>query len=604
MDTIILELAEELKKAGNPNPKLLADIIYKHNRNITDNAQHYSKKRVVSFYLKTKTNNPERFSSWNLEPEIVHMLDELLKMKPRRTASGVATITVITKPYRCSNNCLYCPNDIRMPKSYLYDEPACQRAERNYFDPYLQVVSRLRALTQMGHITDKIELIVLGGTWNDYPREYQIWFIRELFCALNDGDKAEENAQKRRDFYKQCGLTHNSEELTVFTQDMQARVTNRELTYNQAVQDLYSNSCAWQKASAIQHATLQEVSDCHRINEKASHRVVGLVVETRPDMITSNTLTLMRQLGCTKVQMGIQSLNPEILAANNRSVTTPRIERAFALLRSYGFKIHAHFMVNLLEATPQTDKLDYERFVTEAPFQPDEVKLYPCSLVAGTDLCAHYNDGTWAPYSEEDLLDVLIHDVVCTPPFIRISRMIRDICAQDILVGNKKTNLRQLVENRIHDQTLPVQEIRYREINDASAENMSLTLTDYIYQTTMSEEHFLSWITENNSIAGFLRLSLPNQSWVQDNQQDLAIGLQEAMIREVHVYGKVAQIHKAGQGVQHLGLGKKLIAQATSIAQTHGYTKLNVISSVGTRDYYRRIGFSDNGLYQQMDIRP
>ena len=331
MDTIILELAEELKKAGTADPKLLANIIYKHNRNITDNAQHYSKKRVVSFYLKTKAQDPKRFESWNLDTQTQCLLDELLKMKPRRTASGVATITVITKPHPCSNNCLYCPNDVRMPKSYLYDEPACQRAERNYFDPYLQVVSRLRALTQMGHITDKIELIVLGGTWNDYPQEYQIWYISELFRALNDGDKAQEIAQKRREFYKQCGLTHDEQELIDFTHDAQSRVTQREQTYNQAVRNLYGTSEAWQKVSATQHATLQDIYNLHAINEKAAHRVVGLVVETRPDMITPANLTLMRQLGCTKVQMGIQSLHPDILAANNRSVTTARIERAFEL---------------------------------------------------------------------------------------------------------------------------------------------------------------------------------------------------------------------------------------------------------------------------------
>ena len=602
METIILELAQELEEAGVADPKILANVIYKHNRNLTDNAQHYSKKRVVSFYLKTKTQNPDRFASWNISPETDALMSQLLKMKPRRTASGVATITVITKPWRCSNNCLYCPNDVRMPKSYLYDEPACQRAERNYFDPYLQVTSRLRALTQMGHITDKIELIVLGGTWNDYPHDYQVWFIEQLFEALNDGEKAEAKAKERRAFYEHCGLSHQEEDLIAFTKQAQSEVTSREKTYNQVVKELYGTSEAWCQVCDIQHATLPDLYRQHSINETAGHRVVGLVVETRPDMITPDNVTLMRQLGCTKVQMGIQSLNPKVLAANNRSVTTPRIQRAFALLRAYGFKIHAHFMVNLLGATPASDKEDYLHFVNDAPYQPDEVKLYPCSLVGGTDLCQFFEEGAWAPYTEEELLDVLIDDVVATPPFIRISRMIRDICAQDILVGNKKTNLRQLVENRIADRNLPVSEIRYREINNAHGEELDLTLQDYLYQTTMSEEHFLQWVTPEGSIAGFLRLSLPLQSWVTDNSEDIPIGPGEAMIREVHVYGKVASIHKTSEGAQHLGLGKKLVARAREIAQNQGYTKLNVISSVGTREYYRHIGFSDNGLYQQMDI--
>ncbi len=146
----------------------------------------YSKKKLLPFYLRTKERDPQRWQSWNITPELEQQLVHLLQVKPRRSASGVATITVITKPWKCGGACIYCPNDLRMPKSYLSDEPACQRAERNYFDPYLQVTSRLRALNQMGHVTDKIELIVLGGTWSDYPRAYQIWFITELFRALND----------------------------------------------------------------------------------------------------------------------------------------------------------------------------------------------------------------------------------------------------------------------------------------------------------------------------------------------------------------------------------------------------------------------------------
>lgn len=178
----ILARIRELERALAANE--LEDIVRAHNQGIRDNKSHISKRRALPFFLKVRESDPQRWSSWNISPNEDALLLQTLRMKPRRTASGVATITVITKPWLCSGTCIYCPNDVRMPKSYLHNEPACQRAERNCFDPYLQVSSRLRALESMGHVTDKIELIVLGGTWNDYPESYRIWFVRELFrCA-------------------------------------------------------------------------------------------------------------------------------------------------------------------------------------------------------------------------------------------------------------------------------------------------------------------------------------------------------------------------------------------------------------------------------------
>lgn len=187
----------------------------------------------MAFYLDVQKNQPERWGSWGLSDEQQRRLVRTLQMKPRRTASGVATITVLTKPWKCSSNCLYCPNDLRMPKSYLANEPACQRAERTFFDPYLQVAARLKALTEMGHVTDKVELIVLGGTWSDYPENYQIWFIRELFRALNDGSRALENLPARKHAYELAGISCDPEPLKAFVAEEQRRIDNRETTYNQ-----------------------------------------------------------------------------------------------------------------------------------------------------------------------------------------------------------------------------------------------------------------------------------------------------------------------------------------------------------------------------------
>ncbi|MDR2106074.1 MAG: GNAT family N-acetyltransferase, partial [Coriobacteriales bacterium] len=281
-------------------------------------------------------------------------------------------------------------------------------------------------------------------------------------------------------------------------------------------------------------------------------------------------------------------------------------------------------------------------------YLPDEVKLYPCSLVRGTRLCGHYEDGSWQPYGEDVLLDILETDVLNTPAFVRISRMIRDISAHDIVAGNKKANLRQLVERRIAAGGGRIAEIRHREIRTDDADVEGLTLELLSHETTATSEHFLQWVTPTGRIAGFLRLSLPREDYVSQHQALLPIAPREAMIREVHIYGRVARLHRAAEGergqglelgresergegtptsgdapcasasgevsdasggegapdegAQHLGLGKRLIEAACDIARTHGYERLNVISSVGTREYYRALGFRDTPLYQQLDL--
>lgn len=602
METILLEILNELRRTESLDAKFLAQSIHRYNRNISKSGQHCSKKKLFPYYRRIKETDPERWASWGIDEALEKRLLQVLQVKPRRTASGVATITVITKPWRCSSDCLYCPNDLRMPKSYLSDEPACQRAEMNYFDPYLQVVSRLHVLTQMGHLTDKIELIILGGTWSDYPASYQTWFVSELFRALNDGDDAEQNALERRRLYEGKGLSTGKEEAVEFVAQLQHEVNGGMLTYNQAWELLYRDNTAWKGIAAEQVCDFNELTMQQDRNEKACHRVVGLAIETRPDTVTADSLNLLRRLGCTKVQMGIQSLNPAILALNRRNISPERIQEAFELLRIFGFKIHTHFMVNLYGADAEEDKRDYERLVTEKAYLPDEVKLYPCVLVEGTKLCEHYADGSWRAYSENELLDILIADTLNTPPFMRISRMVRDISAHDIVAGNKKANLRQLVEDRIRMAGKTIAEIRYREISTDATDIEGLVFEMLTYETTVTQEYFLQWVNPEGRIAGFLRLSLPNNDSLLQRPSALPIGPDEAMIREVHIYGKVAALHRDGEGAQHLGLGRQLIEVACNIAKAQGYKKMNVISSVGTREYYRNLGFSDNGLYQQKTI--
>ena len=438
-----------------------------------------------------------------------------LVAKPIRTLSGVVPVTVLTKPYFCPGNCLYCPNDPTMPKSYLPNEPGGQRAVANQFDPFRQVVSRLKTYRANNHPTDKVELIILGGTWSAYPKTYQTWFIKRCFEALNNRTSA-------------------------------------------------------------------TLSAAQAINETAQNRCVGLSLETRPDWITKNELINFRKLGCTKVQIGIQSLNNRILRLNHRGHTVTATKKAIKLLRLFGFKIQAHWMANLYGSTPEKDIQDFVQLFKDKNFRPDELKIYPCSLIKTAPLMVYYQKGLWQPYSQSELTDLLVKILPLVPQYCRVSRIIRDFSSEDIVTGNKQSNLRQLVEKKIKTK---IKEIRFREIRNQPSGRLKLKIITY--KTSIGNEKFLQFVTANNQICAFLRLSLPVNS-------------SGAMIRELHVYGQSLAIGAKGKS-QHLGLGSRLLKKAIKLAA--GYKKLSVISAVGTREYYRRLGFVDGTLYQHLMLQ-
>ncbi len=659
MEDIIVQILERLRAGETVDDRALVKLVHAAARRSGADKRAFAKRRLLPFYQRVKTEDPERWRRWGVDEELERELLQVLRMKPRRSASGVATITVITKPWPCSGGCIFCPNDVRAPKSYLRDEPACARAEQNCFDPYLQVSARLTALSQMGHATDKIELIVLGGTWSDYPQTYRIWFMRELFRALNDdavagaaanpvlrgfaadgdagkaavsagpvpepagapapgrdeADAVPASVRTRRQLYRDLGLLPEawSDERRAALEHAQGELDGRRATYNEAFARTYGSDAAWKLLEQRQRSTFEELEREQRANERARHRVVGLVIETRPDAITPSRLVEIRRMGATKIQMGVQSLDQRVLDASHRGTTVDEIARAFALLRLFGFKIHAHAMVNLLGATPAGDTRDYARLVADGRFCPDEVKLYPCALIEGAALNEQYESGAWRPYTEDELVDVLCADVAATPAFCRVSRMIRDFSTGDIKAGNKKPNLRQLVERRLAaDERAgapPVREIRYREVATDVVDLSALALDEVAYETAAASERFLQWVTPQGKIAGFLRLSLPHGDALAALAEELAdagiacpIAPGEAMIREVHIYGMAARVGEGGVAAQHHGLGRRLVERACQIARAAGYARLNVISAVGTRDYYRGLGFIDHGLYQQRDL--
>ncbi len=539
-----------------------------------------------------------------------------LRLKPVRTSSGVAVVTVLTKPFPCPGECIFCPNDVRMPKSYLADEPGAQRAEQNGFDPYLQTYSRLLALYKTGHPTDKIEVIILGGTWSFYPETYQIWFVKRVFDALHDFGEGESLTPYPSPI--PMGEGRNTSQLSEvprpFTgegfrvRDSAINGLDLHKTYNQVVQSIYVEEMRRARDYAAEiasgkrvrtatdeYATWDELEAAHRFNENAACRCVGLVVETRPDHISVEEVLRIRRLGCTKVQIGFQSLSDPVLAANQRGHDVAATRRAVRLLRMAGFKIHAHWMPNLYGSSPDADIADYERLFSDPDFCPDELKIYPCSLIASAELMQRYADGSWQPYTREQLVYVLAACLRYTPEYCRLTRIIRDIPGTDIVAGNRVTNLREVVEADLARAGESSHDIRAREIRRDEVQEEDLSLDELRYLVSTGQECFLQFITHERKIAGFLRLSLPDRS-SPPLTDELA---QAAIIREVHVYGQALPIGDSMPGKpQHLGLGTRLIARAASIAVQQGYMRLAVISAVGTRGYYRQRGFSDGVLYQ------
>ncbi len=532
-----------------------------------------------------------------------------LRRKPVRSLSGVTPLTLLTKPFPCPGTCIFCPNDVRMPKSYLADEPGAQRAEKNAFDPYLQTWMRLQTYHNLGHSTAKIEIIILGGTWSFYPETYQIWFVKRIFDALHDFGAGID----RRDEVISA-LRSRSQFAGAPISDMALQGEALSESYNQVVSSLYADEMqrsrglageiaagSRKRSLADEYASWDELAAVQRQNESAACRAVGLVVETRPDHISADEVIRARRLGCTKVQIGFQSLNDRVLNMNKRGHDVAATRRAVKLLRLAGFKIHAHWMPNLYGSSPSADLDDFARLFDDADFRPDELKIYPCSLIESAELMQPYRAGRWQPYTQAELLELLVACFERTPEYCRLTRVVRDIPGTDIVDGNKVTNFRQLVEAELARRGQSSSDIRAREIGRRSVQAADLRLDCQQYQSSIGEEIFLQFITDSRDIAGFLRLSLPELG-----QEPLLEELRGcAMIREVHVYGLALGIGESANGrAQHVGLGTRLLEEAAQLAAARGYGRLAVISAVGTRDYYRRRGFVDGELYQMRELSP
>lgn len=468
----------------------------------------------------------------NGKRQVNRQIEKFLTKRAVRTLSGVAVISLLTKPSPCPGRCLFCPTENNMPKSYLANEPAVMRAILNRFDPFRQIKMRLKALKINGHDTDKIELIIMGGTWSCHPLQYQNWFIKRCYEALN-GRKAK-------------------------------------------------NLLAAQKQ-----------------NETAKHRCIGLTLETRPDFIDETEIKRMRNFGCTRVELGIQHTDEKILKTNHRGHTARQSIKAIKLLKQAGFKINYHLMPGLYGATPAKDLAMFKKIYTHPDWMPDMVKIYPCVVTKNSALYKIWQQGKYKSYSNKQLLNLIVKIKKMTPPFVRITRLIRDIPAESIVAGNKITNLRQIIQNDAVKDGWSCQCIRCREAGHATKsrnqknKKSNLILKTVKYKASDGMEYFLSLESKDNKVLyAFLRFRINDDA----NQHFIPELKNAGLIRELHTYGQMTPLGELGE-IQHSGLGKKLIQKAEKICLKSGLEKIAIIAGVGVRKYYEKLGYKLEGTY-------
>lgn len=503
-------------------------------------------------------------------------LEEVMLSRRIRTQSGVAVVAVLTKPYPCPGKCLYCPGEKNMPKSYLSNEPAVMRAIASKFNPYLQVWNRLRSLELNGHQTDKIELIVMGGTFSFLPKNYQRWFIFQCFKACNN---------------------------------YPAKIKNQESKIK--MKDLLSEQ---------------------KRNEMASRRVVGLTLETRPDYIDEKEIQNFRSLGCTRVELGVQSVFDDVLKLNQRGHDVAQTIKATKLLKDAGFKINYHIMPGLPGSSLKKDYQMFKELFSNPDFQPDMLKIYPTVVLKNSALYSlwkkqrnSYKQFTaaaknglsekYAPLTDKKFFDFILEvKNKIIPPYVRISRLVRDVPSVSIIAGPKISNLRQLIAQKSHCPC-----IRCREVGTSYETNEKMILDRIDYEASGGREIFLQYASpDKKKLFALLRLRIPStchpeQSGVKSKNLARSLGCARddklydvfpvlkrgALIREVHTYGKLTAIDKKDKkSPQHIGLGKKLMREAERIAkEEYGLKKMAVIAGVGVREYYRKLGYKLKKTY-------
>lgn len=457
-------------------------------------------------------------------------LQKILLKKPVKTASGVAVIALMPKPFACPHGrCTYCPGGIEFnsPNSYTGNEPSTINAIENQYDPKKQITSKIEKLIAYGHDPTKMELVIVGGTFLFMPKEYQENFIKSCYDALNGFDSA--------------NLTQAKEN-----------------------------------------------------NEIANIRNVGFTIETKPDYCKQVHVDMMLQYGITRIEIGVQSLQERVYEIVNRGHSYMDVVESFQISKDSGYKIVAHMMPGLPTITPDTDIADFKKLFTDDELKPDMLKIYPSLVLDHTPLYQKYLQGQYSPYSDDEMIHVLTEIKKNIPRWVRIMRIQREISPQEIMAGPKSGNLRQIVLDNLTKQGLSCKCIRCREIGFSKEPQKEISLHRENYTSSGGDEIFLSYDDSADRIYGFLRLRNPsNKAHRKEVTKNTCI------VREIHVYGKSLKIGEREDGqIQHSGLGKNLMNEAERISRDEfDAKKLLVISAVGTREYYRKLGYSIDGPY-------
>lgn len=555
-------------KSDSINPKI-SSIIFNLIKDKSDSRKEFRKK-LTKFKRKNSLmiKNSEFLRTYRvlLKDNIIKkdlLFENFIKTKQGKSASGILSVTVFTSPYpeytdkngkkkkqnfTCKWNCYYCPNHKEYPRSYLPDEPGCLRAIRCDFDAIKQMNDRLSTLEKIGHPLDKLEVLVLGGTWDSYPEEYREEFVRDIFYAAN-----------------------------IF------------------------NDCKREKKTLIEE---------QRINENTNIKIIGLTLETRPDQITPYNLRLLRYYGCTRVQIGVQHIDNKILKKVNRGHTIEDTIKAIKLLKDNCWKIDIHIMPDLPGANPEIDNKMFDEFLginkkfrkennyieyelINEYIQADQWKIYPCEVTPWTVIEKWYKEGKYKPYGEDTKLikSVIINAKKKMFPWIRLNRVIRDIPNQHIKGGNQIVNLRQKILEEMKSNGLSCDCIRCREVGLNNWSNRKIKeaiLFIRKYNASEGEEYFISFESKDNKILyGFVRLRIN----IKNSKTIFNVLKDTALIRELHVYGQLIPTYDNNKDTQHAGFGKKLMKKAEEITKSFGYKKLAIIAGIGTKNYYRKLGY-------------
>ncbi|MFA4861812.1 tRNA uridine(34) 5-carboxymethylaminomethyl modification radical SAM/GNAT enzyme Elp3 [Methanoregula sp.] len=473
-------------------------------------------------------------------PEDRETLRKILMVKPTRTLSGVAPVAVMTSPYPCPHGkCLPCPggpdHPYHSPQSYTGEEPAAKRAREHDFDPFRQVHARLEQFEILGHRVDKVELIVMGGTMTARPAEYQEEFVSRCIEAMN--------------------------------------------TYPGG-----SPSPAYLPVGGVEAA-----------NETSAIRCIAITFETRPDWCRREHIERMLDLGVTKVELGVQHVDDEILTYNRRGCTVADSVEANTLLRDAGLKVGFHMMPNLPHSTLESDRRMFETIFSDPRFKPDFLKIYPTLVTPGSEIEDHWERGIYSPYQEDELVDLIAYAKTLIPEYTRLQRIQRDIPAKLIVAGSRHSNFRQLAQNRLKATGRHCRCIRCREIGRlpsvAEAEIRVLQ-----YEACGGTEHFISAVS-GDSLIGFARLRFPSAVFRAELEN-------AALLRELHVYGSLVSVGKDAESEewQHRSFGRILIGRAEEIASGAGFLRLAIMSGIGVRPYYRKMGYERRGPYMIRDL--